>query len=97
MIHAKAWQLQEHRELVRSEQRTVQQLCEQLKQVRRLAPATETECLNYVIRQAERLERYFYEMGNLTDQMYTEFGTISRETGRLLEDNAHWYDRFVRD
>ena len=83
--------------MVRREQRTVRLLCDQLEQVRRLAPAEETECLNRIIRQAERLERYFREMGDLIDQMYTEFGMLSHEIGRMLEDNSNWYDRFARD
>lgn len=96
MLHARAWRLLEHRELLRRERRAAQALCERLDAARRFAPPHEMECLNQVIRQAEQLERYFREMDDLTDRMYTDFGMISRRTGEMLEENTHWYDRFAR-
>ena len=82
--------------MVRREHRVAQSLCEQLRQARHFAPVDEVEYLNLFISQAEQLERYFREMGDLTDRMYTEFGILSHEIRRMLEDNAHWYDRLIR-
>lgn len=96
ILYAKAGRLQEHCNMLQRERRTAQALCERLRMARQLTPPQEMECLNQIIQQADRIERYYCEMNDLVDQMYTEFGTLSYQIGEMLEDNMHWYDRFAK-
>lgn len=96
LLHAKAWRLQEHRGMIQRERRTAREICELLRAAQQFAPPQEMEYLNQIIRRADRIERYFYEMNDLVDQMYTEFGILSRQIGGMLEDNTHWFDRFAK-
>lgn len=82
--------------MLQRERQTAQALCEQLRRARQYALPQELEYLDQLIRQADQIERYFREMNDFVDQMYTEFGMISHRIGEMLTDNKHWYDRFAK-
>lgn len=85
---ADALHLQEHRERLRQEQQLAQRLQQHLESARGLALSEETWRYDALLREANRLVRYFSTMGDQMDTMLEQLARLSLDIRLLFLDTS---------
>lgn len=86
----------EQREIIDQEGRTAQRLYDELRRLRLSADARLQPGIDITLREADKLQDYFRQLGPLVEQMDLGLGSLSRNTALQFEDNYAMMRRFLR-